>query len=63
MAKYHLYCLDERGKISSDEWFDADNDDDAIATAKAMKIPHACELWDRDRMLAHIDATRSSERA
>jgi hypothetical protein len=56
MAKYHLYCLDDQGRIRNDEWFDAATDDQAVAAVKAMKKPHACEIWDRDRMLAHVPA-------
>jgi hypothetical protein len=56
VPKYHLYCLDERGKIHSDEWFDAESDQDAVAKVEAMHKPHACELWDKNRMVARIPA-------
>ena len=56
MRKYHLYCLDEQGKIHDDDWLDAVDDDDAINQARAMKKPYACELWDRARKLASIPA-------
>ena len=61
MRKYHLYCLDELGKIRKDEWFDAENDEDAIAKATAMKKPHACEIWDRDRFIGHVPPTSLSD--
>ena len=52
--QYHLYCLDERGKIRSDEWFDADSDDAAIEKVRSMKQPYDCEVWDQQKQLARI---------
>ena len=51
---YHLYCLDEGGKIRSDEWFDADSDEDAIANVRSMNMPFYCEIWDTHKQLAII---------
>lgn len=53
--QYHLYCLDERGQVRIDEWFDADSDEDAIALVRSMKRPFDCELWDNNnRQLARL---------
>ena len=50
--QYHLYCLDERDKIRSEDWFEASSDDAAIAQVRSMKSPYTCELWDGDKQLA-----------
>jgi hypothetical protein len=52
--QYHLYSLDERGKIRADEWFEADCDEEAIAKVRSMKQPYLCELWDERKQLARI---------
>ena len=56
MASYHLYWLDDRGTVRSEEWLDADSDEGAIAKARAMKKPVQCELWHDGRQLAIIPA-------
>jgi hypothetical protein len=53
---YRLYCLDGIGKISAAEWLAADDDENAIRSAKDLKKNVPCELWDRNRLVARIPA-------
>ncbi len=55
MAKYIVYCLNETGKIWRSEWIDADGDEEALATARAMDLPNGCEVWDHDRCVGKVD--------
>ena len=56
MPEYRLYCLDGANRIARAETVSAANDEDAIAIARAMKLPAKCELWHRDRLVARIPA-------
>jgi len=58
MAKYVLYCVNERGGFSRSHWIDADNDADALAQAQAMKLDQDCEVWLRDRKVGHVPAAK-----
>lgn len=60
MADYRLYCLDGSRHISTGEWIAAKNDAEAIAFCRAKKLAVACELWDRNRLVATIPAHEPS---
>jgi len=51
---YRMYCLDRAGKIESAVWIAADSDEEAIAYAREKRLPTACEVWDRNRLVAEI---------
>ena len=55
MPEYRLYCLNERGGFTSSHEIEAADDADALAKAKAMKLPVKCELWEHGRMVAKLD--------
>jgi hypothetical protein len=57
MANYRLYCLDERGKITTAEWIEAEDNAAALTAARALGKPMACELWLRDQMIERIEPT------
>jgi len=59
MPEYRLYCLNERGGISKSREISAGNDEDALAQARAMKLPVKCELWEGARMVAELPANPS----
>ena len=59
MSEYRLYCLGGDGKIEAAEEITASGDAEAIMIAKSMKKPVKCELWERGRMVALIDAYRA----
>ena len=68
VAEYRLYCFDQRGKITrSHELVGAfylvnkdgggefsQDDEDAIAQARAMRLEVTCELWSRERRVAKL---------
>jgi hypothetical protein len=58
MAKYVIYCLNERGGFSRSEWIDADNDADALIQARKLSLEQDCEVWLRDRMVGRVPAAR-----
>jgi hypothetical protein len=58
---YRLYCLDGAGKIAAGEWVEADADDEAVRIARGMNKPVPCELWQRTRFVAHIQAVASPD--
>jgi len=59
MREYRLYCLDGDGSITKAHEISATSDDDALAQAREMKLPMRCELWQRGRLVAEIDAHRA----
>ena len=54
MAEYRLYGLDGVNKVSSGEWFEAEDDETAIEVAKNMMDGHDCELWKGSRLVTRI---------
>ena len=55
MVSYRLYRLDGAGKISSAEWIEATDDEDAARQARLRAKDGTCELWDRNRLIARIE--------
>jgi hypothetical protein len=45
MPTYRYYCLDNTGRISSGEWFDADSDQEAVAMIQLLHPDSICEVW------------------
>ena len=52
---YRYYCLGGDGRLSTGEWFDADNDDAAMALIAAKHPGTHCELWQSSRLVGSID--------
>ena len=59
MANDRLYRLDGAGKISSAEWIEAADDEDAERQARDGNSDGMVELWDRNRLVARIDSNSS----
>jgi len=59
MPEYRLYCLDGSGKFTTSHEISADNDEAAVDAARAMNLGVTCELWERGRMVAKLDARSS----
>ena len=51
MSEYRLYCLDDKGRFTKVHEIEASDDEDALAKARAMKLPMVCELWNRNRLV------------
>lgn len=60
MASYRLFCLDEGGHIRERHDFDADDDNDAVAFARARFPTSDCELWELGRKVALVPALRAA---
>ena len=58
MRTYRLYRLDGAGKISTAEWIEAVDDDDARLKAQAQLDGARYELWDRQRLIARVGRER-----
>ena len=59
MGDYRLYYLDGAKRIQrAADVIIATSDDDAVAQAKALEKPTACEIWQGRRLVATIAATR-----
>lgn len=56
VRQYRLYCLNEHGRFSKSHEIEANSDDEAIHAARAMKLPVKCEVWERARKVAVLDA-------
>ena len=55
---YRYYCLDGVGHLHSAEWFEAANDEDAVAQVEAMHPNSLCEIWRGDRLVARVSPKR-----
>lgn len=62
MANYKLYCLDDRGHITSRLDFTGDSDEAAIAHVQKHHFQSDCEIWQLGRMVARVLKSRPVER-
>ena len=62
MPDYRLYCLNGESHIAKGEWFEAKNDEEAIALVRAKKLPVTCEIWLQNRLVAVVEAHQMAER-
>jgi len=51
MPIYRFYCLDGAGKLHDAEWFDADSDEQAVATIRARHPNDKSEVWKGSRLI------------
>jgi hypothetical protein len=55
LQEYRLYQLTRNGRIvRPPEEFSAPSDEAAVNYAASKNIPDGCEVWQRDRLVAHI---------
>ena len=54
LPTYRLYRLDGAGKITSAEWLDAADDEDAARQARERGDGGTWEVWDRQRLVTRI---------
>ena len=55
---YRYYCLDRAGHLRSGEWFEADNDEDAVGQIEVKHPDGMSEIWHGKRFVAKIDPKR-----
>ena len=56
MRDYRLYCLDDDGKFTKAHEISARDDCEALQIARDMKLSVNCELWERERRVAQLEA-------
>jgi hypothetical protein len=54
MPEYRLYCQDRDGGFTKKHDFSANDDDDALAKAKGLKVAVKSELWEGNRLVAEL---------
>jgi hypothetical protein len=60
MQDYRLYCLDGVKRIArAADVISAPSDEDAVAAARGLGKPTACEIWQGQRLVATIPAARA----
>jgi hypothetical protein len=62
---YRVYRLDQAHHVADVEWVTAENDEQAIAAARAMNTAGRREVWLGDRLVAtiHVAAAEEGPRA
>lgn len=61
MKEYAIYCLAEGVRLVAAEWIEAKDDDEALATAAALRRGVKREVWQGDRMVGHIEMDPGTE--
>jgi hypothetical protein len=56
MPTYRLYKLDEAGKFTAAEALEAQDDDEAMKSARAHGHAFACEVWLARRLIGRVVA-------
>jgi hypothetical protein len=51
---YRYYHLDGAGHLHDAEWFEAENDEDAIAQISSKHPDSKCEIWRGTRLVASL---------
>lgn len=55
---YRYYCLDGVGHLHSAEWFEAENDEQAIAYIATKHTNDKCEIWQGARLVGKVEPVR-----
>ena len=57
---YRIYCFDGERMTLTGDLIQASSDAEAIATAQEQGFGSKCEIWDGERLVAKLDASRLS---
>jgi hypothetical protein len=57
---YRYYSLDGVGHLQGATWFDAENDEHAIAQIEAKHPDAKCEIWQGRRLIASVAPRQQS---
>ena len=60
-ANYIVYILNDEERIRGAEWLAAADDADALSQAQRLNLAAPCELWQRDRKIGAVGATRTQQ--
>ena len=55
MPNYRMYRLDGAGRISTADWIEAADDDEARSKAAALCASSRFELWNGKRLVHRVD--------
>lgn len=55
MKEYAIYCLAGDIRLVAAEWIEASSDEDALATAAALRRGVKREVWQGDRLVGQIE--------
>ena len=55
LPTFRLYRLDGAGRITTAEWLDAADDEEARAKARSVGDSARFELWDRSRLVDRVN--------
>ena len=55
---YRFYCLDGVGDLHLAEWFEAENDENAVSLIEEMGPDGRCEIWQGNRLVVEISPER-----
>ena len=55
---YLFYCLDSAGRLHEAAWFEAEDDEDAVAQIEAKHQDATCEIWQGRRLVAKLSPRR-----
>ena len=57
-ATYRYYHLDGLGHLHEAEWFEAADDQDAVAQIEARRADGTCEIWQGTRLVTKLSPAR-----
>ena len=60
VPSYRLYRIDGAGSITSAEWLDAADDDEATRLAREQMPQGVAEIWQRNRLVARLEPGEGS---
>jgi hypothetical protein len=60
-STYRVYRLDRANHVVEVEWVNVDNDEEAVAAARAMKGAGKRQVWQGERLVATIHAPAAEE--
>jgi hypothetical protein len=60
LANYRLYRIDGAGKITSAEWLEASDDEDAAKLARERAPDGIAEVWERNRLVTRLNRGEQS---
>jgi hypothetical protein len=55
---YRYYRLDGVGYLHLAEWFEAEDDEGAVALIEQMQADGRCEIWQGNRLVAKVSPER-----
>jgi hypothetical protein len=62
MPEYRLFCLHENGDVAASYWIDAKSDQEALFSARLLRVKRlGAELWRDARLVGRLNANGDLE--